>query len=378
MNFDERVQAVAKCGFTDRQARFLVTVMLHAGMCVPRQYARFVGTAYGHNVTKFFDKLVERRYATATDCLHNRASLYHVQHQALYRAIGQPQSRYRRPVSARQAIDRVRLLDGVISHPEITWLATEQDKVAFFNLMAPSLLAERLPHAGNASSGRVRLFPEALPIGVERSGRVVLLYLVTGPFDSKIRSFLQRHAELLRALPGWTLQLLFIRKSEGMMSAFANAVRKELTGRCSPHTMSEFKWYRQERRGTSDVRARCQSDARFLRAHRAFSSPRFLMLYQRWLTDGDAVFEMASPPAIEQALARGTARIESHVLLCSYDHLSPLVSLVRSSPKGVEEGATASTQSQPPPPPPLSISEQLTRDWYRSITAEVLYGVTRT
>ena len=64
------------------------------------------------------------------------------------------------------------------------------------------------------------------------------------------------------------------------------------------------------------------------------------MLYQRWLTDGDAVFEMASSSAIEQALARGTARIESHVLLCSYDHLSPLVSLVRSLPKGVEEEAT--------------------------------------
>ena len=60
-------------------------------------------------------------------------------------------------------------------------------------------------------------------------------------------------------------------------------------------------------------------------------------------------------------------RIESHVLLLSYDHLSPPASLVRSSPKGVEEGATASTQPQPPPPAPLSISEQLKRDWYRSI-----------
>jgi hypothetical protein len=54
MTFDERVQAVAKFGFTERQARFLVTVMLHAGVCVPRQYAMFGGTAYGRNVTKFF------------------------------------------------------------------------------------------------------------------------------------------------------------------------------------------------------------------------------------------------------------------------------------------------------------------------------------
>lgn len=90
--------------------------MLHAGVCVPRRYARLAGTAYGHNVTKFFDKLVQRGYATASD------ALYHIHHQALYRAIGQPESRYRRPVSARQAIDRVWLLDGVITNPELVWL----------------------------------------------------------------------------------------------------------------------------------------------------------------------------------------------------------------------------------------------------------------
>ncbi len=34
----ERVQAVTDFGFTERQARFLVLVMRHAGVCVPRQY----------------------------------------------------------------------------------------------------------------------------------------------------------------------------------------------------------------------------------------------------------------------------------------------------------------------------------------------------
>jgi hypothetical protein len=62
------------------------------------------------------------------------------------------------------------------------------------------------------------------------------------------------------------------------------------------------------------------------------------MLYRRWLTDGDTVFELASSSAIEEALARGTARIDSHVLLCSYDHLSPLVSPVRSSARGSRRG----------------------------------------
>ena len=84
------------------------------------------------------------------------------------------------------------------------------------------------------------------------------------------------------------------------------------------------------------------------------------MLYQRWLTDGDAVFESASSSAIEQALVRGTGRIESHVLLCSYDHLSPVVDSVGPATRGAEKGAEKPDQrgEQTParPRPPFSQS----------------------
>ncbi|HYU80784.1 MAG TPA: hypothetical protein VEK56_17470 [Vicinamibacterales bacterium] len=43
MTGTERVQAVVEYGFTERQARFLVLVMRHAGLCVKRQYAAFAG-----------------------------------------------------------------------------------------------------------------------------------------------------------------------------------------------------------------------------------------------------------------------------------------------------------------------------------------------
>jgi len=56
MTFGERVQAVAKKGFRERQARFLTTVMLQTGVCVPRQYARFCGIVYGAKTRKFFDR----------------------------------------------------------------------------------------------------------------------------------------------------------------------------------------------------------------------------------------------------------------------------------------------------------------------------------
>jgi len=38
MTWDERVSAVASHGFTERQAGFLVTVMLHSGVCLARHY----------------------------------------------------------------------------------------------------------------------------------------------------------------------------------------------------------------------------------------------------------------------------------------------------------------------------------------------------
>ena len=47
MTTSERVQAIADYGFTERQARFLVLVMRHSGLCIKRQYGAFAGIARG-------------------------------------------------------------------------------------------------------------------------------------------------------------------------------------------------------------------------------------------------------------------------------------------------------------------------------------------
>ena len=60
----------------------------------------------------------------------------------------------------REAIDRIMVLDGVMTNPELVWLSTEEEKVAFFRLMAPSLPPERLPHAQHGRlEPRIRLEP---------------------------------------------------------------------------------------------------------------------------------------------------------------------------------------------------------------------------
>ena len=65
MTWDERVKAIADHGFTERQAGFLVTVMLHSGVCLGRHYSAFARIAHGQKVQDFFDRLVARGYATA-------------------------------------------------------------------------------------------------------------------------------------------------------------------------------------------------------------------------------------------------------------------------------------------------------------------------
>src|SRR5206468_3384843 len=111
MTTEDRVKAVVKFGFTERQARFLVTVMLHSGVCLLRQYSAFAGIVQGQKTRKFFHKLVSRGFAAAYPCRHNRGRVYHVHHKPLYRAIGETDSRHRRPLSASRVVDGLMLLD---------------------------------------------------------------------------------------------------------------------------------------------------------------------------------------------------------------------------------------------------------------------------
>ena len=183
MTHAERVSAVAALGFTERQAAFLVLVMLHSGVCVGRQYCAFAGIVRGQKMADFFQKLSAKRFATPYPCGHNKARVYHVHNAKLYDAIGQRDVRFRKRSALARTIERVMMLDHIIAHRDITWLGAEHDKVAHF-LTTMSLRREELPRLtfGRGADVTVRYFPDKLPIGVSLDGRChVLLYLLSGP-----------------------------------------------------------------------------------------------------------------------------------------------------------------------------------------------------
>ena len=125
--------AIAAFGFTERQARFLVHVLVHAGVFVERQYRAFAGIAHGQKTHDFLAKLVSRGYATAiTPGALHRGRLFHVQYKPLYEAIGEPNNRNREAGSLGRMVERLMLLDAVLADRHYTWLGTERDKVTYF------------------------------------------------------------------------------------------------------------------------------------------------------------------------------------------------------------------------------------------------------
>jgi hypothetical protein len=319
---DERLRAVADLGFTQRQAGFLVTVMLHAGVCLARQYCAYGSITYGQKAVDFFRSLLSRGYATARPAGNQNTRLFHLHHKRLYRAIGEPDNRHRRPTTLPRAVERLMLLDAVLADRDRTWLATEWEKLAHFTLthQVPRHDLPRLVFRADDAE-TVRFFPDKLPIAVDADGRTyVFLYLVTRAMPIEFRAFLERHAELLRSVPGWRLRLLVPRHFRDAIPLYKAAFHEQLGTPLRPIVLDELRWYFYQR-----GRIRLSADVRFDHAARAFAAPRFQVLYRAWLEHGDPVLDATLSPVLADALSRRTGQLECHVLPHRYLHLLPLV-----------------------------------------------------
>ena len=321
MTWPERVGQVKLHGFTDRQAGFLVTVMLHSGVCLLRHYETYAGIRHGQKSSDFFEGLVARGYATWNRCGHHRARLVHVHHKPLYAAVGEPNNRHRRPTMLPRAVERLMLLDAVLAEREGTWLGTERDKVAYFTLThrIPKRDLPALTFRGE-SSETVRYFPEKLPIRVDAERRCVFLYLLTQDVPIDFRAFLERHAELLRSLPTWAIRLLVPLHKTNAIALYKAAFYEQLASPLRPSMVEDIRWYFRARRAPPKG-----PDERFDEALRAFGAPRFQALYRAWLERGDEVLEATLSPTLGDAITRRTGELECHVLPHRYLHLLPLV-----------------------------------------------------
>jgi hypothetical protein len=265
---------------------------------------------------------------------HVRADAFRVVDISVQRTGGSSASFVRDPAShdaqlkaffARTGADFM-LLDAVLAEPQLRWLGTEREKVEYFGRATP-LKANELPSItfGRPPRQTVRYFPDKLPIGLSGDGRThVFLYLVNRDAPVDLRAFLHRHAELLRALPGWELRLLVPRHLNEAAPAFEAAARQELAMPLRLGDVEELGWYFRQRRKV-DSGGAAEDPGRFQRAVRQFHAPRFRALYRLWRREGDTLVYATVSRILGDALTRRTGQIRSHVLPHSYQHLTPLV-----------------------------------------------------
>jgi hypothetical protein len=331
MTFEERCDAVAKLGFTERQARFLTTVMLHTGVCVPRQYARYCRIVHGQKTRKFFAKLVRLGYASMYDCRHNRAQLYHLNRRAVYAAIGQATSRLQRPLPLSQAVHRLMVLDAIVEDPEMVWLGTTEDKTAHLTALTRITPGE-LPHvtAGNGERRTVRYFPDRLPIGIHMAGRGVLVYVVLDPTLNDFRLFLERHAAVLRALRAWTVRVVIPMQLQ-VIEDLAQKVKQAFLTQLVVPAFSPSKIERIRQR-FKDVRTQVYPfdfgpTDQYVEDRDYLAAPRYHVMFKVWKTEGDAALAGLSSGVIQGAFESGAGRVETLELGNRYGHLAPLVAV---------------------------------------------------
>jgi hypothetical protein len=324
---EARVQALGSVGFTQRQREFLVTVMVHAGCFLERQYCAFSGTVRGQNSREFIARLLARGCARAIEPGPvRRGRLYHLHHKPLYERISQADNRHRRVRPLGQMVERVMILDAVLGDRRCWWLSPEADKQRFFGLNRESWLQpEDYPHIafGSGRQRTIRTFPDKLPIGIEKrdTRRFVFLYLVNRRLPVDFRQFLIRHAELFRFLHTWTVRLLVPRRFRKAVALYKAALREELWTPLNPSVTKALERYFPERQAQGGHLG--EPDDRFIsQEFRRQGMPKIQALYRAWRRQGDRILWRAHSTSLRDDRSHGCSAVEVELLNHQYLQLT--------------------------------------------------------
>ena len=176
-----REKLLEPLGFTGHEAEWITLVCLHSGLFTRDQVGAFLRLA-PRTARDFVHALLEARISgrpVADAQTLDARRIYRIFGKAIYRALGLTNVRHRREASIEVTRRRLLSLDYVLDHPDLPWLATEQEKVACFEQLGidPELLPKRI-YAGRAN-GSVRYFHIKMPVAVEQD-RAVFTYIDPG------------------------------------------------------------------------------------------------------------------------------------------------------------------------------------------------------
>ena len=200
----EREKALEPLGWTGREAEWIALVCLHSGVFTRSQFCRFCSPTVvdRKRALRFVRDLVGRGVAAEDDrtIFPGSAKACRIFSQEIYRKLGIENVRHRREGDDSLMLRRLLSLDYVLEHPQLPWLPTEQEKVAFFDLLG--IDRRRLPHRlyHGANGNQTRYFALKLPLALDPEA-ATFVYIDPGhASDAELRSWGAAHARLWEAL----------------------------------------------------------------------------------------------------------------------------------------------------------------------------------
>jgi len=220
----EAIAALTQFGYTPREAEFLYLVAVHSGFFLQRQFMQFVGVAGRGPATYFLKKAIHKQHVREHLPERGTQKIYHVFSRTVYAALGNENSRHRKPGRyglLEKAAVRVLGLDFVLSHLDCQFLEEETDKVFYF-AEAKHVTADALPaklFRGQTGAETRRYFVEKFPIFISGDASAALANFTYIEDDIRslqtFGSFIQRYKPLFDALGG-NFKLIYV--SNSMMS----------------------------------------------------------------------------------------------------------------------------------------------------------------
>jgi hypothetical protein len=209
---EARQTALESLGYTGREARFLCLAALHGGCFLRRQYDRFLGHVGCGAAGRLIEKALAQGHARAYTYRYN-TNIYHLYTRPFYEALGQGDNRNRRKRQALTIKNNLMGLDFVLAHPNPRYLATEQEKLAYFDGLAiprPALPAKvyRSPDSGGETD---RYFVEKYPLflagAAQGSAPVVTFCFVDEGLAtlSRFETFLAQYGPLFSKLTSFAV-----------------------------------------------------------------------------------------------------------------------------------------------------------------------------
>jgi len=314
---EERIEALKRLGYSEREAAFLAIAALHGGCFLRRQYAAFLAQQDGGSVAQLIDKVTSQGHVHVLTFFH-KTNIYHLCTRPFYALLGQTDNRNRRQRQPLTIKNKLMGLDFVLAHRDYCYLATEQEKLDYFTAIL-GIPASELPTAiyrsAKTKEATARYFVDKYPIflDAEPAGAppVVSFCFVDEGLTtvSRFETYLAQYSRLLAALSQF--RLVYVAATPVLFAAAKRSFDRFLAARRSGSDGSAID--PRIRRILEHFEARRQYESQqfsgfdrakliqFRNEREEFSGKETEALYARWKTDGERAVIAILAPEIKTA-----------------------------------------------------------------------------